>query len=1100
ELLQDWVADERLHDARLAVLVPGAAAVLDGEAPDPRAAAIRGLVRSAQSEHPGRIGSIDAGAGEELGPALATGEAEVAVRDGAAFVPRLVRAPADTPPPAGSWRLAPERAGALVGATPAEGDGDRPLRRGEVRLAVRAAGVSFRDVLVAIGVHGGQLGIEAAGVVAEVGPGVAGLAAGDRVMGLVPGAFGPLAVADARMLVPIPAGWSFAQAATVPLAHAAAQLALVEVARLAPGERVLVHAAAGGVGMAAVQLARSLGAEVFATASPAKWGALRALGLDDEHIASSRSAEFGARFAGATGGAGVDVVLNCLTGELVDASLGLLARGGRFVELGTADVRDAAAVAAAHPGVRYETLDLLASPPQRLAEILGAVAARLERGELAPLPLTAWDVRDGSRALELVGQARHVGKVVLTVAHALDPHGTVLVTGGTGGLGAVVAEHLARAHGVRHLLLASRRGARAPGVAQLQARLAELGCEATVAACDVGDRAALARLLDAVPPERPLTAVVHAAGALENAMIGSLDRARLDAVMRPKADAARWLDELTRDRDLAAFVMFSSVAATFSHPGQGNYAAANAYLDGLAQRRRARGLPATAVAWGLWATGSGMSTRLTREDVEVLAADTGQRELPAEQALALLDVALVHREPLLVATTLDLATLRAQARTGVLPALLSELVRAPPRRAQSSAGAGGSLARELAAAAPDERQALVLELVRAQAAAVLGHASGADVEPDRPFKELGFDSLGSVVLRNRLAQITGLRLPSTLVFDHPTPAAMAAFVRALAEREEAPAHAPAATPSAAPAPSVAPAVESPPDDVLPQPRDAAAPSPNGAGAHPALAASHDDDPPGAPDRRYRGPVLGRIAGAARAMRFRAWVLTTQARLVRLRCRLVVEVAGTPRFDELPRIVTDAVGEGGGSLTLRIGRDCRFGRELTLDLWTHADGVLEIGDRCQFQDRIRLQPWGGAIRVGEQVRVRDAAELKSKGELVVGADSFIGRNATVHCHERIELAEHVNLAEGVNVMDSDHTHDGSDTYVARQPVVSAPVVVGRNVFVGTNALILRGSRVGRNAMVATGSVLTGGEYPERHLLAGAPAQPLRPLRPDEPVPS
>ncbi|HWC27400.1 MAG TPA: acyltransferase domain-containing protein, partial [Solirubrobacteraceae bacterium] len=246
ELLQGWVADERLHDARLAVLVPGAAAVLDGEAPDPRAAAIRGLVRSAQSEHPGRIVSIDAGAAADVGPALATGEAEVAVRDGAVFVPRLARAPADTPPPAGSWRLAPERAGALGGATPAEGDGDRPLRRGEVRLAIRAAGVSFRDVLVAIGVHGAALGIEAAGVVNEVASDVRALAPGDRGMGLVPGAFGPLAVADARMLVPIPAGWAFAQAATVPLAHAAAQLALVEVARLAPGERVLVHAAAGG--------------------------------------------------------------------------------------------------------------------------------------------------------------------------------------------------------------------------------------------------------------------------------------------------------------------------------------------------------------------------------------------------------------------------------------------------------------------------------------------------------------------------------------------------------------------------------------------------------------------------------------------------------------------------------------------------------------------------------------------------------------------------------------------------------------------------------------------------------------------------------------
>ncbi|HEV2786944.1 MAG TPA: SDR family NAD(P)-dependent oxidoreductase, partial [Solirubrobacteraceae bacterium] len=625
----------RLAEARLAVLVPGAAAILDGEAADPDAAAVRGLLRSAQSEHPGVFVTIDAGTPDEVAAAIATGEQEVAVRDGEILVPRLARASSDTTP-AGTWRLAPERAGALVGAAPEEGDGDRPLSAGEVRIAVRAAGVNHRDLLVAIGVHGATLGIEAAGVVAETAPDVGEPAVGDRVLGFVPGAFGALAVADARALVPVPAGWSFAQAATVPVAHATAHLALAEVARLQPGERVLIHAAAGGVGMAAVALAQRIGAEIYATASPAKWDALRALGIDDEHIASSRDARFAERFGP------VDVVLNCLTGELTDASLELLSSGGRFVELGSADRRDPSAVAAAHPGVRYETVDLLGSEPQRLGEILRAAVAHAQ-----PLALTAWDVRDGSEALQFVSQARHAGKVVLTVPHAADPEGTVLVTGGTGGVGAVVAEHLARVHGMRRLLLVSRRGPAAPGVEELQARLAQSGCEATVAACDAGDRASLAALLQTIDPEHPLTGVVHAAGTLDNGMVETLDAARLDGVMHPKAAAARWLDELTADRDLAFFVLFSSVAATFSHPGQANYAAANAWLDGLAQRRRAAGLPATAVAWGLWGTGSGMSTRLSREDIEVLAADTGQRVLPVGQALALLDVAIAHREPLL---------------------------------------------------------------------------------------------------------------------------------------------------------------------------------------------------------------------------------------------------------------------------------------------------------------------------------------------------------------------------------------------------------------------------------------------------------------------
>ncbi len=1025
-LLQGWLAEDRPRDTRLAVLVPGSAAVRDGDTPDPDVAAIGGLLRSAQSEHPGRFVTIDADTTEAIDAAIASGEAEVAMRDGEILVRRLARAAGD-PPPTGTWRLAPERAGALIGAAPEHGDGDRPLGPGEIRLAVRAAGVNHRDVLIAIGVDGGQLGGEAAGVVAEVGPGVEGLRVGDRVMGLVPGAFGPLAVTHATAVVAIPAGWSFAQAATVPVAHATAYLALHAGARLQPGERVLICAADDPAAIAAVALAERIGAEVVTTA---------------DHPDA------------------VDVVVGGFGGEQSGAVPARPAPAIRHVELGSASA------------------ELFATAPEQLGALLAAALAGVR-----PLPLTAWDVRDGSQALQAASRAGDSAKAVLIVPHALDADGTVLVSGGTGGLGAVVAEHLVREHGARRLLLVSRRGPAAPGVDALIERLAQLGASTTAAACDVGDRADLAELLASIAAEHPLTAVVHAAGTLDNAMLESLDAARLDGVMRPKADAARWLDELTRAHDLATFVLFSSVAATFNHPGQGNYAAANAYLDALAQRRRAAGLPASAVAWGLWGTGSGMSARLSREDIEVLAADTGQRELPVAQALALLDVAIGHREPLLVATTLDLPALRAQARAGVLPALLSDLVRAPARRA-GAAATGGSLARQLAAiASAQARDELVLELVRAQAAAVLGHASGADVPPERRFKELGFDSLGSVVLRNRLTQITGLRLPSTLVFDHPTPRAMATFVRALAEREDAPER-----------DEVAPADGAP----------AIAPSANGHGPAAAAAVTRAaPEPPDAadePDRGYRGAVLSTAADAVRTMRFRAWVLATQARLARQHCRFVVETDGTPRFDDLPRIVTDAVGAGGGSLTLRIGRDCRIGRELTLDIWTHADSVLEIGDRCQFQDRIRLQPWGGAIRFGAQVRVRDGAELKSKGELIVGDDSFIGRNTTVHCHERIELADHVNLAEGVNVMDSDHTHDGSDTYVASQKIVSAPVLVESNVFVGTNALILRGSHVGRNVMIATGAVLTGGEYPERYLLAGVPAQPLRPLAPDEPIPS
>uniref|UniRef100_UPI0004CB5AA3 type I polyketide synthase n=1 Tax=Streptomyces sp. NRRL S-646 TaxID=1463917 RepID=UPI0004CB5AA3 len=363
----------------------------------------------------------------------------------------------------------------------------------------------------------------------------------------------------------------------------------------------------------------------------------------------------------------------------------------------------------------------------------------------------------------------------------LDPDGTVLVTGGTGGLGALVARHLVTEHGIRHLLLASRRGLEAPGAGELVAELAGLGAEVEVAALDVADRAALADMLAAVPADKPLTAVVHTAGIVDDGVVASLTPDRLAKVMRPKADAVAHLHELTRDADLSAFVVFSSVAGTFGSAGQANYAAANAFLDGFAALRRAAGLPAASLAWGAWAPGTGMTAELTEADLRRMARG-GMRPLTAEQGLELLDTAgLVsaaaptHRA-LLLPVNLDLQALRAHAEA--VPPLLRGLVRAPARRAaQTAAGAGAErqdLGAQLAALAPADREQYLVDLVCAQAAATLGHASADEIEPDQAFKELGFDSLTAVELRNRLNAATRLRLPATLVFDHPTPTVLAA--------------------------------------------------------------------------------------------------------------------------------------------------------------------------------------------------------------------------------------------------------------------------------------------------------------------------------------
>jgi len=654
-----------------------------------------------------------------------------------------------------------------------------------VRIALRAGGLNFRDVLIALGQYPDDdpLGSEGAGVVVEVGEAVDDLAPGDRVVGLVPEAFGPLAVTDRRLVAKLPDGWTFAEGASVPVVFLTAYHGLCDVAALRAGEKLLVHAGAGGVGIAAIQLARHLGAEVYATASPGKWDVLRGLGLDDDHIASSRDLSFRERFLASTGGAGVDVVLNALAGDAADATMGLLPRGGRFVEIGKADVRDPEQVRRDHPGVDYCAFDLMRhAGPDRIAAMLAELLELFEAGTLRPPPLRAWDVRNAVEAFRHLGDGRNVGKVVLTIPRRPDPAGTVLVTGGTGDLGARVARHLAREHGVRHLLLASRRGEAAPGAAELVAELRELGADARVAACDVGDRADLTALLDGIDDDRPLTAVVHTAGVLDDAVVESLTPAQVTRVLRPKVDAASLLDELTRDRDLAQFVLFSSDSGTLGVPGQGNYAAANAFLDALAQLRRSRGLPAKSLAWGLWSDATGIAAGLSDVDVARLSR---LGVVPMADELMLYDRACEAAEAVLTPTRLDLAALRASADAGTLPPLMREVVRTRPRRART---AQVSLERRLAGLPESERERVVVEVVCAQVAVVLGHDSPGAVDPERKYKELGFDSLGAVELRNRLADASGTRLPSTLVFDHPSPLATARYL--LGRLAPAPAPAP----------------------------------------------------------------------------------------------------------------------------------------------------------------------------------------------------------------------------------------------------------------------------------------------------------------------
>ncbi|KZS52828.1 hypothetical protein A4G26_19620 [Mycobacterium kansasii] len=787
--LQVWLARADTVSTPLVILTRQAVRVsvydsVYDEAPDLAHAALWALVHSAQNEHPGRITLVDiddsAASSDVLLavlPQRPNAEPQLAVRRGVAHVPRVVRTSALIPPHSPAWQLASTRRGDLASLALVATDPVTGLAAGQIRVAVRAAGLNFRDVVVALGVIAEDgLGREAAGVVIETAPGVTAVKPGDAVMGLFPhNAFAPTAITEQRMVVGIPPGWSFAQAASVPVAFLTAYLGLVEIGGLGAGQRVLIHAGAGGVGQAAIQIAAHLGAEVFATAHPSKHHVLHKLGVADSHLASSRSLGFLEAFRRETRGRGVDVVLNSLAGDVVDASLELLARGGCFVEIGKTDIRDTGQIAAAHPGVAYHAYDLGSVTPEQLQRAWSALSGLFAAGVLRPLPTTSYGLVQAGRAFRQMSQARHTGKIVLIPPTVFDPDATVLITGGTGMLGGVFAEHLITHYGVGHLLLVSRRGPGASGAGELQQRLTQLGAQVSIAACDVTDPAEVSALLAAIPAGHRLRAVIHTAAVLDDALVSDMTGAQLDAVLAAKADSAWHLHRLTAELDLDAFIVFSSAAGVLGGPGQANYAAANAFLDALAQLRHHHQLPATSLAWGYWQAASAMTAEVGSIE-RARFTRTGMTPITTSGGLALFDAALTCQQPALVTAPISAPALAQLARTNALPAILSALT--TTLRHAASAGPGTLTAR-LAGLTPEQQHATLTALVTSTTATVLAHPDPGALDPDRPFKDLGIDSLTALELRNSLSAQTGLALPATSVLDQTTPAALAAHLTGL---------------------------------------------------------------------------------------------------------------------------------------------------------------------------------------------------------------------------------------------------------------------------------------------------------------------------------
>ena len=496
--LQSWLAANETIDRRLVILTQHAVATSPAEEINLTQAPLWGLVRTAQNENPGRIHLVDTDDPADtshIAAAIATGEPQLAIRHDQFLAPRLTRStdrvegqltiPADP-----NWRLDKTAPGTLDNlALLPNPDLPEELAPGQVRIDVRAIGLNFRDVLITLGMYPGDalLASEGAGIVTEVADDVTSLTVGDRVMGMFPLGVGAQTVTDHRLVAAIPAGWDFTTAAGVPVAFLTAYYALFDLARLQPGETLLLHAATGGVGSAALQLAQHTGADIYATAHPTKHHLLTAQGLDPTHIASSRTLDFENHFRTHTPNHGIDVVLNALAHQHTDASLRLLHPGGRFIEMGKTDIRDATHITQQHQA-HYQNFDLIEAGPNRIQEILTHLTELFEADTLTPLPTTCFDIRHTPHALRHLSQARHTGKLILTLPQPLNPNGTILITGGTGGLATLTAHHLITHHHTQHLLLASRT---APQHTQLQAELSALGAHVTLTACDTTNPSAV---------------------------------------------------------------------------------------------------------------------------------------------------------------------------------------------------------------------------------------------------------------------------------------------------------------------------------------------------------------------------------------------------------------------------------------------------------------------------------------------------------------------------------------------------------------------------------------------------------------------------------
>ncbi|HEY5836681.1 SDR family NAD(P)-dependent oxidoreductase, partial [Streptomyces sp.] len=808
-LVQELARSGQDPAPRLVLLTRGAQRAAAGDELAVGQAPLWGLARVIGLEHTELRPTV-----VDLDPARPDGEADVllaellrpgdddqvALRDGERLTPALQRStPADADPDNrptwtfdaardGNHRLLAARPGSLASLRPTWWH-RTPPGPGQVEIEVAAAGLNFSDVLKALETYPGAegivpLGAECAGRVSAVGEGVTRHRVGDRVIAVGANSMAAFTTLSEHLVAPAPPSLGDDQAAAVPIAFLTAVHALERLGRLREGETVLIHSATGGMGLAALQVARRRGARVYATAgTDEKRELLRGLGV--EAAMDSRSLAFADEITERTGGRGVDVVLNSVTGEALVRSMRLLAPGGRFVEVGKRDIHDNS-----HIGLEFFkdnraflAVDLegtIREQPEEIAELFTDVVQGFDRGEFTALPVTTHPFAEAPAAFTAMAQARHTGKLVLVPdphervttapgAAPVRPGATYLITGGLGALGLETARYLTE-QGARHLVLVGRSAPSATAeraVAELRGR-----AEVAVVGADLSGRDGIDDVLariDATMP--PLAGIVHAAGVLDDGLLTGLNRERFHAVAGPKSAAAWHLHHATLERELDFFVLYSSAAAVLGSASQGNYAAASAFLDTLAHHRRSRGLPALSIDWGPWSQ-IGLAARPDRGGA--LAA-RGIESISPSDGIATLDLLLRASAAQVCVLPLDRDKLREHLGGGLLRTLLGD----PGGDDSADRRPLDEVRRKMLAVEPGRRRRAVLaEHCRAVAARVVG-AEPARIDTSAPITSMGFDSLLSLELRKSLESSLRVQLPSTVTWRFPT---IDALVPYLAER------------------------------------------------------------------------------------------------------------------------------------------------------------------------------------------------------------------------------------------------------------------------------------------------------------------------------